>query len=100
MGFIFCFFFQAEDGIRDGRVTGVQTCALPISGAVVVQGKNIQGRTCDWTDRRYVSHEKYETLRRSHCSLGDLIFPKVGTIGKVGRLTRCPGVNEYVLSTN
>src|SRR5713226_6780726 len=28
---LFCvFFFQAEDGIRDGRVTGVQTCALPI----------------------------------------------------------------------
>src|SRR5207253_7644966 len=26
-----CFFFQAEDGIRDGHVTGVQTCALPIS---------------------------------------------------------------------
>src|SRR5207253_6889169 len=32
--FCFCFFFfffQAEDGIRDGHVTGVQTCALPIS---------------------------------------------------------------------
>src|SRR5690348_18203449 len=29
----FFFFFQAEDGIRDGRVTGVQTCALPISWA-------------------------------------------------------------------
>src|SRR5207253_6030361 len=28
--FVF-FFFQAEDGIRDGHVTGVQTCALPIS---------------------------------------------------------------------
>src|SRR6266481_9309518 len=26
----FIFFFQAEDGIRDGTVTGVQTCALPI----------------------------------------------------------------------
>src|SRR5690606_39346626 len=26
------FFFQAEDGIRDFHVTGVQTCALPISG--------------------------------------------------------------------
>src|SRR5207237_8487289 len=26
-----CFFFQAEDGIRDSSVTGVQTCALPIS---------------------------------------------------------------------
>src|SRR3712207_7224608 len=25
-----CFFFQAEDGIRDIGVTGVQTCALPI----------------------------------------------------------------------
>src|SRR6266581_8147408 len=28
------FVFQAEDGIRDGRVTGVQTCALPISTAM------------------------------------------------------------------
>src|SRR5439155_13182050 len=28
--FSFIFFFQAEDGIRDGHVTGVQTCALPI----------------------------------------------------------------------
>ena len=28
---LFCFFFQAEDGIRDYKVTGVQTCALPIS---------------------------------------------------------------------
>src|SRR5438034_8272438 len=29
---MFFFFFQAEDGIRDHCVTGVQTCALPISG--------------------------------------------------------------------
>src|SRR5205807_4199375 len=29
--FFFFFFFQAEDGIRDYKVTGVQTCALPIS---------------------------------------------------------------------
>src|SRR5690554_7068098 len=28
--FLFFFFFQAEDGIRDADVTGVQTCALPI----------------------------------------------------------------------
>src|SRR5256885_2822353 len=27
---LYCFFFQAEDGIRDYKVTGVQTCALPI----------------------------------------------------------------------
>src|SRR3989454_8873993 len=36
----FFFFFQAEDGIRDYKVTGVQTCALPISlggGATLVE---------------------------------------------------------------
>src|SRR5437763_15304241 len=30
MALFFFFFFQAEDGIRDTSVTGVQTCALPI----------------------------------------------------------------------
>src|SRR5256885_14135595 len=30
MGVMVFFFFQAEDGIRDYKVTGVQTCALPI----------------------------------------------------------------------
>src|SRR2546423_15013655 len=38
--FFFFFFFQAEDGIRDKLVTGVQTCALPIgafiAGALVI----------------------------------------------------------------
>src|SRR5690554_7045345 len=37
--FLFFFFFQAEDGIRDADVTGVQTCALPIS-------ENPAGRPC------------------------------------------------------
>src|SRR2546426_8908501 len=32
--YFFFFFFQAEDGIRDYKVTGVQTCALPILKAV------------------------------------------------------------------
>src|SRR6267143_2425329 len=37
----FFFFFQAEDGIRDGTVTGVQTCALPISeGCVETRGES------------------------------------------------------------
>src|SRR3712207_7982760 len=36
------FFFQAEDGIRDIGVTGVQTCALPISSASVL----IRGPSC------------------------------------------------------
>src|SRR5207248_6048046 len=33
--FCFFFFFQAEDGIRDRTVTGVQTCALPILPAMM-----------------------------------------------------------------
>src|SRR5438874_11155115 len=44
MRFCFFFFFQAEDGIRDLYVTGVQTCALPIytvPGIVFVTGANV-----------------------------------------------------------
>src|SRR3989441_4650677 len=39
--FFFFFFFQAEDGIRDKLVTGVQTCALPIC---VVRCRRPRGR--------------------------------------------------------
>src|SRR5229473_6871867 len=53
----FFFFFQAEDGIRDKLVTGVQTCALPISSAIltevggkiafrdIVEGENLREET-------------------------------------------------------
>src|SRR2546426_3500401 len=39
------FFFQAEDGIRDYKVTGVQTCALPISGPPIfgAVGRGVTG---------------------------------------------------------
>src|SRR5689334_24502308 len=45
------FFFQAEDGIRDGTVTGVQTCALPISPP--------EGLAADFTKALFVSHYFY-----------------------------------------
>src|SRR6266850_811341 len=45
------FFFQAEDGIRDYKVTGVQTCALPISAAAAPRA------------RRLLSASKYRTTR-------------------------------------
>src|SRR2546430_5343925 len=44
-----CCFFQAEDGIRDLTVTGVQTCALPISLRVSVAEKL---RPEEWQDVR------------------------------------------------
>src|SRR5256885_9076803 len=37
------FFFQAEDGIRDYKVTGVQTCALPISAGMQWRNVKIEG---------------------------------------------------------
>src|SRR5256885_8125458 len=43
-GYCWIFFFQAEDGIRDYKVTGVQTCALPISGGRDVAGRGVVGR--------------------------------------------------------
>src|SRR5256886_6504595 len=39
----FFFFFQAEDGIRDLTVTGVQTCALPISSRLDLSPKKENG---------------------------------------------------------
>src|SRR5256885_3758621 len=41
-----CFFFQAEDGIRDYKVTGVQTCALPIFTAIRFHRGAIQSWAC------------------------------------------------------
>src|SRR2546429_4158383 len=38
------FFFQAEDGIRDVAVTGVQTCALPISNLQHFQARALIGK--------------------------------------------------------
>src|SRR5439155_2031790 len=37
------FFFQAEDGIRDGHVTGVQTCALPIFAPAFADATMVSG---------------------------------------------------------
>src|SRR5256886_11368910 len=43
-------FFQAEDGIRDLTVTGVQTCALPICATAKDQnGNTMSGVTFTWT---------------------------------------------------
>src|SRR5438105_15204635 len=60
------FFFQAEDGIRDPLVTGVQTCALPISvGATDAQrvrsGDVIAAR--DPTDIGAVMNQGAETVK-------------------------------------
>src|SRR5256885_7620972 len=48
------FFFQAEDGIRDYKVTGVQTCALPIS--LQTASRHIEGcRSLSCRQRRTIT---------------------------------------------
>src|SRR5699024_11920120 len=46
------FFFQAEDGIRDRNVTGVQTCALPISENLVAKANAVRPTDAqlDWQE--------------------------------------------------
>src|SRR6266508_5015593 len=50
---LFFFFFQAEDGIRDGHVTGVQTCALPISQRCEVSGARPEQDDSETVRREY-----------------------------------------------
>src|SRR5688572_20691630 len=54
------FFFQAEDGIRDLTVTGVQTCALPILVDVMRDGTRVIGVVAE--DRDGVKHELRATI--------------------------------------
>src|SRR5207248_8695695 len=62
------FFFQAEDGIRDRTVTGVQTCALPILGTAAASrwwstrastrcSTSTSARTCARSEERRVGKE-------------------------------------------
>src|SRR5437867_13262689 len=68
----FFFFFQAEDGIRDRTVTGVQTCALPIlsyasSRAHMLGYGNINPLSIDYACRPRL---------RSRLTLGGLAWPR------------------------
>src|SRR6266850_4407410 len=62
MNYYFFFFFQAEDGIRDYKVTGVQTCALPISIVEALQWLGL-----DWDEGPpapgYRQTERFDSYR-------------------------------------
>src|SRR6266478_8396819 len=72
--FLFFFFFQAEDGIRDVTVTGVQTCALPILLRVAGEDRSIARETV-----RRVSLET-----NSHRGKHALIGAAIGAGGGLG----------------
>src|SRR5207253_6680074 len=83
----FCFFFQAEDGIRDGHVTGVQTCALPISPANLVERV-----AQDWLEAnregRPVKYPDLEHQVAAGCSFGEAILTR-SEERRVGKECRC-----------
>src|SRR5690606_40145346 len=65
MLYVFFFFFQAEDGIRDFHVTGVQTCALPIYSIEAQLGGLRGGRAKGMLDRAAVCFGASNFLVRS-----------------------------------
>src|SRR5437879_13200855 len=57
------FFFQAEDGIRDTSVTGVQTCALPISSEMPAAASEEASRAC--RELAFPTHLHLRIVRKS-----------------------------------
>src|SRR5690348_15731451 len=84
---MFFFFFQAEDGIRDGRVTGVQTCALPIS---------IMDYIFRWLQLRFLTGQQqmlFDNLRpRLAGASGQL--PEAGDLGRTAGEPALPTTND------
>src|SRR5437667_3609472 len=64
---LFFFFFQAEDGIRDRDVTGVQTCALPISCGVAEYRAFATPQAALWS-RRALAPRPAKQIARVHIS--------------------------------
>src|SRR5256885_828451 len=69
--FMFFFFFQAEDGIRDYKVTGVQTCALPIYTRPSRQRYHSPAsRRCSWSLPHPPHHPKKWSERSEERRVG------------------------------
>src|SRR5699024_12145532 len=80
------FFFQPEDGIRDRNVTGVQTCALPISGVAALRRRARPEHACSLIDR--VHRSGVSDPREVFARAGAPARFRVGSIVKDGRRGR------------
>src|SRR5256885_5529836 len=65
------FFFQAEDGIRDYKVTGVQTCALPIYIDVIIARCSMLDARCSMLDARCSMLDARCSMLDARCSMLD-----------------------------
>src|SRR6266436_5765953 len=80
--FVF-FFFQAEDGIRDVAVTGVQTCALPIYGKATVTGK---------VGKDLSTQQAYQVAREVGLILLATVRAHLGSLDRVRRIVKVLGM--------
>src|SRR5690606_40830430 len=74
--FLFCFFFfffQAEDGIRDFHVTGVQTCALPISMRSGAASSTVTSSASSWLRCR--RRTRYSTSSPGNAPATNTVLP-------------------------
>src|SRR6266498_3685394 len=80
------FFFQAEDGIRDADVTGVQTCALPISGRPSPPGRPLftKNSVCSSAGRWYTPRAGRTEVTRACSWAPQQQASTGGTAGLVG----------------
>src|SRR5690606_40085464 len=96
------FFFQAEDGIRDFHVTGVQTCALPISSSnVKMEGDVISSTDSGFSDALALLQEEAASTLGENVSLAAEKLPVLELPNKVsdgrseerrvGKECRCRG---------
>src|SRR5216683_5977224 len=76
---VFFFFFQAEDGIRDLIVTGVQTCALPISLRLDMQCALAQAGARDWSETGRGPAGETGTIAAAPQAWGDVVLARKET---------------------
>src|SRR5207245_8286844 len=81
------FFFQAEDGIRDATVTGVQTCALPISVKLYHSSRDYMNRYTPG----HLGLDLADFWRQMERCFADLLRSEERRVGKERRCLRRPG---------
>src|SRR5262249_56565115 len=80
---VFIFFFQAEDGIRDWSVTGVQTCALPISANISAPSRACSRTSSFPSTAKTVDTKKAKSTRSPKWLVIAASFPADGDVERV-----------------
>src|SRR5699024_683786 len=97
------FFFQAEDGIRDRNVTGVQTCALPISFDRKWMSRTSKPTTIAITEANaepITSHCKIKIIQESNTILTAAVTtnPAIASVGLPSFLTKTLNTDSQVIN--